>query len=113
MRDFGDRGPLKNVLGEFGEYKLWAGNVGAAHSGHYYQISLDYRLREASFYKTQVRWQLSQYFPMALPVLGLSQYRDRFDVNTALYFAFRYVADFAPFSKVLELLRTLDSTVSK
>ncbi|KAF8535327.1 hypothetical protein BDD12DRAFT_797171 [Trichophaea hybrida] len=54
VRDFQDQAPLKDVLEEFGKYKLWAGNVGAAHSGKRYQISLDYRLREASFYKTQV-----------------------------------------------------------
>ncbi|KAH0543124.1 hypothetical protein FGG08_002550 [Glutinoglossum americanum] len=53
VRDFRDQAPLKDVLEEFDRYKLWAGNVGAAHSGKYYQISLDYRLREASFYKTQ------------------------------------------------------------
>jgi hypothetical protein len=35
-------------------YKLWAGNVGAMHSGTRYRSSLDYRLREASFYKDQV-----------------------------------------------------------
>ena len=46
---------LSQVQDEFDKYKLWAGNVGAAHSGKRYEISLDYRLREASFYKTQVR----------------------------------------------------------
>lgn len=39
---------------EFDKYTLWAGNVGAAHSGRTYQLSLDYRLREAPFYKDQV-----------------------------------------------------------
>ncbi|KAL0261610.1 hypothetical protein SLS55_003040 [Diplodia seriata] len=38
---------------QFDKYKLWAGNVGAAHSGKTYQLSLDYRLREAPFYKEQ------------------------------------------------------------
>ena len=38
----------------FDRYKLWAGNVGAIHSGIKYNLSLDYRLREASFYKDQV-----------------------------------------------------------
>jgi hypothetical protein len=54
-KDFQGQATLKDVLEEFDKYKLWAGNVGAAHSGKRYQISLDYRLREASFYKTQVR----------------------------------------------------------
>ena len=38
----------------FDKYKLWAGNVGAMHSGAKYKMSLDYRLREASFYREQV-----------------------------------------------------------
>jgi hypothetical protein len=38
----------------FDKYKLWAGNVGAIHSMKRYKLSLDYRLREASFYKSQV-----------------------------------------------------------
>jgi len=38
----------------FDKYRLWAGNVGAMHSGTRYKSSLDYRLREASFYKDQV-----------------------------------------------------------
>jgi hypothetical protein len=36
------------------KYNMWAGNLGAGHCGPEYQKSLDYRLREASFYKTQV-----------------------------------------------------------
>lgn len=39
---------------EFDKYTLWAGNVGAAHSGTAFKLSLDYRLREASAYKDQV-----------------------------------------------------------
>jgi hypothetical protein len=42
------------LLDEFDKYRLWAGNVGAAHVGNTYKLSLDYRLREASFYKEQV-----------------------------------------------------------
>lgn len=38
----------------FDRYKLWAGNVGAIHGTSQYKLSLDYRLREASFYKSQV-----------------------------------------------------------
>ncbi|KAI9769209.1 MAG: hypothetical protein M1840_004338 [Geoglossum simile] len=53
VRDFRGQVPLEDVVEEFGKYKLWAGNVGAAHSGKRYEISLDYRLKEASFYKTQ------------------------------------------------------------
>jgi hypothetical protein len=54
VRDFEDQIPLKDVQEEFDKYKIWAGNVGAAHSGKRYEISLDYRLREASFFKNQV-----------------------------------------------------------
>lgn len=56
VRDFRDQSPfiLNHVQESFDKYKIWAGNVGAAHAGKRYQISLDYRLREASFYKAQV-----------------------------------------------------------
>ena len=53
-RDFKDQVLLKDVEEEFDKYKIWAGNVGAAHSAKRYEISLDYRLREASFFKNQV-----------------------------------------------------------
>lgn len=53
-RDFQCPVRLNQVEDEFDKYKLWAGNVGASHSGKRYEISLDYRLREASFYKDQV-----------------------------------------------------------
>lgn len=43
-----------DFLDEFDKYKLWSGNVGARHTGQYYELSLDYRLREASFFKDQV-----------------------------------------------------------
>jgi hypothetical protein len=39
---------------ELGRYKVWAGNVGAAHQGQNYRISLDYRLKDASFYRDRV-----------------------------------------------------------
>lgn len=39
---------------ELGRYKVWAGNVGAAHQGRTYRISLDYRLKDASFYRDRV-----------------------------------------------------------
>jgi hypothetical protein len=45
-----------DLLEEFDKYCLWASNVGAGHSGKTYKLSLDYRLREASFYKDQVRY---------------------------------------------------------
>jgi hypothetical protein len=44
----------RNLLDEFDKYSLWAGNIGATHSGKTYKLSLDYRLREASLYKEQV-----------------------------------------------------------
>ncbi|KAF2192024.1 hypothetical protein K469DRAFT_346469 [Zopfia rhizophila CBS 207.26] len=39
---------------ELDRYVLWSGNVGAFHSGNTFNLSLDYRLREASFYRDQV-----------------------------------------------------------
>ena len=45
---------VNDVQEEFNKYMIWAGNVGAGHSGKRYGISLDYRLREASFFKDQV-----------------------------------------------------------
>lgn len=45
---------LKQFDDEFAKLKLWAGNLGAAHSGKSYEISLDYRLKQALFYKAQV-----------------------------------------------------------
>ena len=45
---------LKQFADEFAKFKLWAGNMGAMHSGRNYEISLDYRLKQASFYKAQV-----------------------------------------------------------
>ncbi|KIW71690.1 hypothetical protein PV04_03825 [Phialophora macrospora] len=46
--------PFANANDEFIRFKLWGGNLGAAHSGRTYELSLDYRLREASLYKQQV-----------------------------------------------------------
>ena len=53
---------LSNVSGaakadvdeETDRYSLWAGNVGANQFGTSHTFSLDYRLREASFYRDQV-----------------------------------------------------------
>lgn len=42
------------IESEYQRYKVWAGTVGAGHKGETYQLSLDYRLRDASFYKAQV-----------------------------------------------------------
>jgi hypothetical protein len=39
----------------FDKSKLWAGNMGAMHSGQEWKMSLYYRLRENSFYKVQVQ----------------------------------------------------------
>lgn len=58
-RDFHDQIPPTDIHYEFDKYTIWAGNVGAAHSGKRYEISLDYRLREASFLKEQVLKLLS------------------------------------------------------
>jgi hypothetical protein len=46
--------PVKEALVEFDRYRVWSGNVGAGHHGESYKRSLDYRLREASFYKEKV-----------------------------------------------------------
>lgn len=54
VRDFKEHLPVEAVQEEFDKYNIWAGNVGAAHAGKRYEISLDYRLREASFFKEQV-----------------------------------------------------------
>ena len=58
-QDSRDQAPPDDIVEEFDRCKLWAANVGAGHSGGQYEISLDYRLREASFYKTQVRCTIS------------------------------------------------------
>jgi len=58
-RDFQDQISPRDVHNEFDKYTIWAGNVGAAHSGKRYEISLDYRLREASFLREQVLKLLS------------------------------------------------------
>lgn len=41
-------------LDELDKYEIWSGNLGASHAGRTYKLSLDYRLREATFYKDQV-----------------------------------------------------------
>ncbi|KAK0104470.1 hypothetical protein ONS95_004759 [Cadophora gregata] len=43
-----------DVSNEFDRYKLWCSNVGAAHDGSNYRLSLDYRLREAPSHKEQI-----------------------------------------------------------
>jgi hypothetical protein len=57
--DFHDQISPTDIHNEFDKYKIWAGNVGAAHSGTRYEISLDYRLREASFLREHVLKLLS------------------------------------------------------
>lgn len=56
-RDFGNQMTPSDVQAQFDKYGEWAARVGAARSGHEGEISLDYRLSEAPFYKTQVCWQ--------------------------------------------------------
>lgn len=66
---------LKKFADEFAKLKLWAGNMGAMHSGKTYEISLDYRLKQASFYKTQVSIILflsTAFTDAAMTVLNLS-----------------------------------------
>lgn len=50
----GKQEELKQTEDDFAKLKLWAGNLGASHSGKTYEISLDYRLKQASFFKHQV-----------------------------------------------------------
>lgn len=45
---------LERFCNEFDRYKVWADNVGAGQYGTAYKRSLDYRLREAPYYKDQV-----------------------------------------------------------
>ncbi|KAE9375902.1 hypothetical protein N431DRAFT_481107 [Stipitochalara longipes BDJ] len=56
--DFGEGercGPARREVQEqLIKYRVWAGNVGAFHTGPRYRMSLDYRLREAPFYKDQI-----------------------------------------------------------
>lgn len=47
---------VRAIQNAFDKYKVWAGNLGAMHSGRQWKKSLDYRLREASFYKVQVQY---------------------------------------------------------
>ena len=54
VRDLGNQLESWEVMNEFDRYRVWAGNVGAMHRGRRYQISLDYRLSEAAFYKQKV-----------------------------------------------------------
>jgi hypothetical protein len=49
-----DKQAIQNA---YDKYKLWAGNVGAMYHGQHWKKSLDYRLREASFYRIQVSQQ--------------------------------------------------------
>lgn len=44
---------ISEILNEFDRFRVWAENVGAAKYGNNYSLSLDYRLREAPFYKDQ------------------------------------------------------------
>lgn len=55
----------ENVRNEFGRYKVWAGNVGAPHQGRTYRLSLDYRLRDASFYQDRASQQPQDTMPTA------------------------------------------------
>ncbi|KAF7507656.1 hypothetical protein GJ744_010209 [Endocarpon pusillum] len=54
LQRFENQISLAQVIDEFDKYRVWAGNVGAHHRGKQYEISLDYRLREASSFKAQV-----------------------------------------------------------
>lgn len=48
-----DQQSVGEIINEFDRYRVWADNVGAAKYGRSYSLSLDYRLRDATFYKDQ------------------------------------------------------------
>ncbi|SCV34328.1 uncharacterized protein FFB14_04809 [Fusarium fujikuroi] len=48
-----ERIPLKGIANEYSRFDVWAGSVGAKHFPHK-RISLDYRLRDSSFYAARV-----------------------------------------------------------
>jgi hypothetical protein len=52
-RDFGEQLSLAAVREEYGRFRVWRGNVGAQHEAAA-RISLDYRLREAVFYRDKI-----------------------------------------------------------
>ena len=45
---------IQSVDNDFDRYKIWAINVGAMYHDSRYRLSLDHRLSEAPFYKSQV-----------------------------------------------------------
>ncbi|PNP61392.1 hypothetical protein FNYG_13875 [Fusarium nygamai] len=51
--DANDGIPLKGIANEYSRFDVWAGSVGAKHPPHK-RISLDYRLRDSSFYAARV-----------------------------------------------------------
>ena len=63
--------PHHEAANEFDRYKVWAANVGANHSGANFKLSLDYRLREAPFYKDQVIKLLTRLEEVLTRALGL------------------------------------------
>jgi hypothetical protein len=56
-----DTGLIKGILNEFDRYVLWARNLGAGHRK--YELSLDYRLEDASFLRDQVLHCLFSFSP--------------------------------------------------
>lgn len=50
---FNDQISVKDILNDLDRYKVWAENVGASQHGGNYKLSLDYRFREAPFYRDQ------------------------------------------------------------
>jgi hypothetical protein len=52
-REFSDQISVATVRDERGRFEVWAGNVGAHHTPKS-RVSLDYRLRESSFYRERI-----------------------------------------------------------
>ncbi|KAF2733577.1 hypothetical protein EJ04DRAFT_577514 [Polyplosphaeria fusca] len=64
------------LLHAFDKYRLWAGNMGTMHKGPDYRKSLDYRLREASFYRLQVSRLLEDLRSTLRKVIELTRRED-------------------------------------
>jgi hypothetical protein len=52
-RDFGEQLTLASIKEDYGRFKVWRGNVGAQHDPSR-RISLDYRLRDSTFFRDKI-----------------------------------------------------------
>src|SRR3569833_575800 len=56
-------GSKSELAEEYDKYKVWVSNTGASNGGADWELSLDFRLQEASFLKSQVRATIPQDLP--------------------------------------------------